>query len=207
MKYMPEKMVAASRYSAYVHTLPEELRRQLIFRMNELIQEEREFCDRGNYKHMSQIITALALYDVLMDKGFSEEETARIVTEEMWNALDAAPMKRLAEKRFFFPLMQKLIPLGFKFGSGAGWRYTWHKEKRKDIFRFDCNECIYAKIFGKRGLLNIGKAFCHADIINYNELPYIEFQRTGTLCRGDRRCDFVFIRHTEEDGWDRSKSV
>ena len=62
-------------------------------------------------------------------------------------------MKKLARRPFFLPLMKKIVPLGFKKGSGAGWRYTWHRDNPKDEFHFECNECLYAKILGKRGLL------------------------------------------------------
>ena len=42
----------------------------------------------------------------------------------------------------------------------------------KDEFHFECNECIYAKILGKRDLMKLGSMCCHADIINYGNLPF-----------------------------------
>jgi hypothetical protein len=60
--------------------------------------------------------------------------------------------------------MKKIVPFGFKKGSGFGWRYTWHQDDPKDEFRFECNECIYAKIPGKRNLIKLGTMCCHADI-------------------------------------------
>ena len=77
-KYKAEKMAAVSRYSAYFQTLPADLRRQVHDRINELVQAEKEFCDRGNYKHLSQILTSIALYEVLQKNGYSEEEAFRI---------------------------------------------------------------------------------------------------------------------------------
>ncbi len=32
------------------------------FRIRELIEEEKAYCDKGNYKHMAQILTSIALY-------------------------------------------------------------------------------------------------------------------------------------------------
>ena len=208
-QYTPEKLVAVSRYRNYFPTLPGNIRHDVYARMSMLLTEEKAYCDRGNYKHMAQILTSIALYEVLQNHGKSEAEAYKIVSEEMWKFLDPSGMQKLAKKSFFLPLMKRVVPFGFKKGSGVGWRYTWHKDGPKDEFRFECNECIYFKILGKRNLLKLGAMCCHADIINYGSLPYTDFIRTETLCRGGKQCDFRFVRHGTDagDGWQRSKSV
>ena len=127
----------------------------------------------------------------------------------MWKFLDPSGMRKLAKKSFFLPLMKKIVPFGFNKGSGAGWRYTWHRDDPKDEFRFECRECLYAKILRKRGLLKLGAMCCHADIINYGSLPYTDFIRTETLCQGGTVCDFRFVRQAADagDGWERTKSI
>ena len=208
-RYIPEKMVAISRYQNYFPGLPAEIRNDVYQRMGELIGEEKEYCDDGNYKHMSQILTSIALYEVLQKHGKSEAEAYRIVSEEMWKFLDPSMMQKLAKRNFFLPLMKRIVPFGFKKGSGYGWRYTWHKDDPENEFHFECNECIYEKILKKRGLLKLGSMCCHADIINYGSLPYTDFIRTKTLCNGGDLCDFRFVRHETDagDGWQRSKSI
>ena len=207
--YKPEALVNISRYQNYFPTLVPELQRNVFYRIEKLIEEEKEYCDKGNYKHMAQILTSIALYEALQQYGKSEEEAYRIVSEEMWKFLDPSGMQKLSKKSFFMPLMKKIVPLGFKKGSGFGWRYTWHKDDPKNIFHFECNECIYAKILGKRDLIKLGSMCCHADIINYGSLPYTDFIRTKTLCQGGDVCDFKFVRHTTDagDGWERTKSI
>ena len=208
-EYRPERLVAISRYQNYFPTLPEVIWEDVYRRMEALIEKEKEFCDKGNYKHMAQILTSIAMYEVLQQHGKTEEEAYRIVSEEMWKYLDPSGMQKMARKNFFLPLMKKIVPFGFKQGSGFGWRYTWHKDDPKDEFHFECNECIYAKILGRRGLIKLGAMCCHADIINYGDLPYTDFIRTKTLCQGGDVCDFRFVRHETEagDGWKRSKSI
>ena len=208
-QYIPEKLVAISRYQNYFPTLDASVQYDIYSRMNVLIEEEKEYCDKGNYKHMAQILTSIAVYEVLQNHGKTEEEAYKIVSEEMWKFLDPTGMQKLAKKSFFMPLMKKIVPFGFKKGSGVGWRYTWHKDDPKDKFHFECNECIYAKILGRRGLLKLGSMCCHADIINYGALPYTDFIRTKTLCQGGDVCDFLFVRHDTDagDGWERSKSI
>ncbi|MDO4538098.1 MAG: L-2-amino-thiazoline-4-carboxylic acid hydrolase [Coriobacteriales bacterium] len=207
--YVPAQMVAISRYQNYFPTLPKDVQEEVYARMDELLEEERAYCDKGNYEHMAQILTSIALYEVLQRRGASEEEAYRTVSEEMWAFLDPSAMQKLARRGFFLPLMKKVVPAGFKKKSGVGWRYTWHKDDPKDQFHFECNECIYAKILGPRGLMKLGAMCCHADIINYGSLPYTDFIRTQTLCQGGDHCDFLFVRHATDagDGWERTKSI
>ncbi len=207
--YTAERLVAISRYRNYFPTLPEDVRRDVYSRIEALILEEKRYCDQGNYSHMAQILTSIALYEVLQARGRTEAEAYRIVSEEMWIFLDPSPMQRLARRRFFLPLMKRLVPFGFKKGSGFGWRYTWHRDDPKREFHFECNACIYAEILGRRGLLKLGAMCCHADIINYGNLPYTDFIRTQTLCQGGDLCDFRFVRHDTDagDGWTRSRSI
>ncbi len=208
-KYIPKEMVAISRYQNYFPSLPEDIKNDVYARMDELLVEEKAYCDKGNYEHMAQILTSIALYEVLQKHGKTEEEAYKIVSEEMWAFLDPSGMQKLAKKSFFLPLMKKVVPFGFKHKSGIGWRYTWHKDDPKDQFHFECNECIYAKILGPRNLMKLGSMCCYADIINYSKLPYTDFIRTKTLCQGGDYCDFLFVRHKTDagDGWERSKSI
>ena len=207
--YTPEALVRVSRYQNYFPTLPENVKHDIYARMNVLISEEKEYCDKGNYKHMAQILTSIALYETLQRHGKSEEKAYKIVSEEMWKFLDPSGMQKLAGKSFFLPLMKKIVPFGFKKGSGTGWRYTWHRDDPKNEFHFECNECIYQKILKRRGLLKLGAMCCQADIINYGNLPYTDFIRTKTLCREGDLCDFRFVRHDTDagNGWERTKSV
>jgi len=208
-KYIPEKLAAISRYQNYFPTLDKGIQEEIYQRMSELIEEEKEYCDQGNYKHMAQILTSIAMYEVLQRHGKSEEEAYRIVSEEMWKFLDPSSMQKLARYSFFLPLMKKIVPFGFQKGSGSGWQYVWHNDDPEDRFSFECKQCIYAQILGKRKLLKLGSMCCHADIINYGNLPYTDFIRTKTLCQGGDCCDFLFVRHKEDAGktWQHTDSI
>ncbi|MCR4741390.1 MAG: L-2-amino-thiazoline-4-carboxylic acid hydrolase [Treponema sp.] len=209
-KYIPQEMVKISRYQNFFPTLSKDLQADIYSRMTELLEEEKYYCDKGNYEHMAQILTSIAMYECLQNHGKSEEEAYKIVSEEMWKFLNPSEMQKLSKKGFFMALMKKVVPLGFSKKSGIGWRYTWHNDTDpKDEFHFECNECIYAKILGKRNLMKLGSMCCHADIINYGELHYTDFIRTKTLCQGGDECDFYFVRHKTDagDGWERSKSI
>lgn len=209
-EYKPEKLIAVSRYRRFIPILPEDIKRDIYARMQELIEEEKKYCDHGNYKHMAQIFTSIALYQTLQRHGKSEEEAYRITSEEMWKALTPRSYQRLARLPFFLPMMKKILPFGFRHGSGTGWKYEWHiDEDPKDRFHFECRECVYRHIFEEQNLMKLGAMFCHSDVINFGQLAYTDFKRTKTLCQGGDCCDFDFIRHDTDagNGWERSKSV
>ncbi len=96
--YHPKKLVAISRYQNYFPTLPTDIQREVCDRIGELTEEERQFCDKGNYKHMAQILTSIALYEVLQKHGKTEEEAYKIVSEKMWKFLDPSGMQKLAKE-------------------------------------------------------------------------------------------------------------
>ena len=56
-QYEAKQLVAISRYQNYFPSLPAEIREDVYARISELIEEEKAYCDKGNYKHMAQILT------------------------------------------------------------------------------------------------------------------------------------------------------
>ena len=122
--YKPEALVNISRYQNYFPTLPKNIQQEIYQRMTEVLEEEKEYCDKGNYEHIAQIVTSVAIYEVLQKHGKSEEEAYKAVSEEMWKFLNPSGMQELAKKSFFLPLMKNIVPIGFRKKSGIGWRYT-----------------------------------------------------------------------------------
>ncbi len=207
-KYVSGKMIKQSRHIDYFHTLDENMQREILERIDELVLEEAEYCDKGNYKHLCNMLSLLAIYEVLQRHGTPEEEAFRIVGEEMFKFLQPSKEKfqKMSRKGWFWAVIKKIVPIGFKKGSGTGWRYTWFKDRPRNEFRFETNECIYAKILGKRGLSKLGPLFCQCDVLNYGELDSIDFRRTKTLCYGDEKCDFLFVKYPKGQEFERTKS-
>ena len=156
---------------------------------------------------MCNILSLLATYEVLQNHGKSEEESFNIVKDKMHKYIQPNKEKfqKLSKKKWFWFVIKRIVPLGFKKKSGYGWRYTWHDDIPKNEFRFGTNECIYAKIFKKRKLEKLGPLFCQCDVINYGELHNIDFKRNKTLCYGDNECNFIFIKY-DNDNFKRSEA-
>ncbi len=74
--YTPEALVAVSRYQTFFPTLPKDIQADVYARMDGLIEEEKAFCDKGNYKHMAQILTSIALYEILQRHNRNETEAS-----------------------------------------------------------------------------------------------------------------------------------
>ena len=206
--YEPLNMIMNGRYAVLYGKLTPSIHQEILARMAELIEEERDYEDKGNYGHFCNILPTIAIDEVLRRNGKSPEEAFELLSTHMWAALTPTTFQKLSRLPFFLPLMRKIIPLGFKYGSGAGWKYMWHPDDPKDCYHFETLECLYRYEFSKHGVLErFGPMFCRSDIINYGNLPYTDFIRTQTLCQGGDKCDFCFVRHRKGEVWERTKSI
>lgn len=209
-KYNGKAMAKSSRFIEYLKTMkPDELK-EVEDKVDVYISENKEYCDKGNRQHLCNIFTSMALYRTLVDYTISPKEAEDIVFNTMYEYMNTQKVKfqKLSKKNWFWSVIKKIVPLGFKMGSGYGWKYTWYtKGEPKNIFRFECNSCIYQQIFKKYGFERFGPKFCYNDIIVYGELARTDFIRTNTICREGEKCDFKFIRYKKGEKFIRSKSV
>ena len=206
--YKPLNMVMNSRYAVLYKKLDPEVQADVLQRMQSLIAEEGDYADSGNYKHLCNILPTIAIDETLQKRGTSSDEAFGLISSHMWAALTPGLFQKMSRLPFFLAAMRKIIPLGFKYGSGKGWKYVWHPEDPRGYYHFETLECLYHYEFAKRGLLErFGPMFCHSDIINYGNLHNIDFRRTRTLCRGGDLCDFCFVRHRKGEHWERTESV
>ena len=208
-EYKPLNMVMNGRYAVLFKKLTPEVQADVLSRMERLIAEETDYEDKGNYGHLCNILPTFAIDEALQKSGKSADEAFELISTHMWASLTPRSFQRLSKLPFFVPLMKKIVPFGFKHGSGRGWKYAWHLDEDPAlVFHFECLECLYKYEFGKRGLLErFGPMFCHSDVINYGNLHNIDFIRTQTLCQGGDCCDFCFVRHKKGEVWERSKSI
>ena len=64
-KYAPVKMIAQSRFSRFYETWDNKEKTKLIAKINQLIEEKSEYADSGNYGHLCNLLTSLAMVMVL----------------------------------------------------------------------------------------------------------------------------------------------
>lgn len=99
----PLRMINAGRYKTCFADLSPEMQADVLVRMERLIEENRQWYDRGNYGHLCNILPTLAIDEALQAVGKTPEESLEILSKYMWGALKPEGMQRLAEKRFFMP--------------------------------------------------------------------------------------------------------
>ena len=194
--YKADKLLKKSRFNNYLLTLNIKTIEKVIQRVDKLIKDNQEYCDDGNIKHLANIFTAIALYDVLQE-DLTKEESLDILRYEMCKKVEeeSQKIKKILKVPYSLKILGLLLPELFARGSGYGWEYRWHNDTRNNNYlQFECISCIYQQIFMKYNMQELGPLFCHADDINYGSLPGISFTREHTLCKDGRECDFLFIR-------------
>lgn len=210
-KYNGDNLIKKSRFQEYIPTLDKKTQNNITNRINELIEIEGIYCDKGNYEHLSNLFAALALYEEFIKEGNTKEDSISKVGDIMWEYVSrtsAPKMKKLGNLKIFIPFMKKFLPTMFSKGSGYGWKYTWHSDTdAKNEVSFECNECIYATILKKYNAIKLGGLFCHCDIINYGNLDYIDFVRTDTMCITGKPCNFKFVGYPRNEKFNRTNSI
>ena len=126
--YEPLPMIMNGRYAVLFGKLSEKEKEDTLARMATLIEEERYYEDKGNYGHFCNILPTIAIDEALRRNGKRLEEAFELISTHMWAALTPEAFRKMSRFRFFLPVMKKVIPLGFKYGSGKGWKYVWHKD-------------------------------------------------------------------------------
>lgn len=200
-KYKGESLVINSRFKDYYKMLNRRLQKNIVKRTDKLIQENVEYCDKGNYKHLSNIFTSIAIYENLQIQH-SREESFKILSHEMWTSVEknSKMFKKISRIPFILKIMGILLPYLFNKGSGYGWKYKWHNDiSDNNQLKFECTQCIYQQIFKKYHMKELGPMFCHADDINYGHLDNITFIRRHTLCKDGKNCDFLFTRKQSKE--------
>ena len=153
-EYTPLKMIRAGRYKVCFAALAPELQQEVLRRMETLITENAEWCDRGNYGHLCNILPTIAIDEALQAHGKTADEAFELISSHMWAALTPEMYIKLSRLPFFLSVMRKIIPLGFKYGSGKGWRYVWHPDDPKDRYHFETLESSTAISLRNTACLN-----------------------------------------------------
>lgn len=193
--FTAKSMMKDSRFSDYFKTCDEKKLKDIENRVEQLIRDEQEFCVPISRPHLCNLFSALALYQSDLTESIDTERSQEKIVSimEIYLIPRKRMFQRMAKMPGMFPLLRKLIPKMMMKGNGHGWDSV-ELDLGKNVCAFDTRQCIFATIFKKQGVPELGPCFCRIDDYLYSELPGIEFRRTGTVCRGDVCCDFRFVK-------------
>ena len=152
-------------------------------------------------KHLAQnILPGLALYQVLLAEG-NDRAAALAEVEQLLHAsaVRSGLRKTVAALKFLpepFRLLRPVVRAAMRFGfPAAGWETDWLEDSDQRI-AFNIQRCFYLDTLTTYGAPELTPLFCRMDDVVYEALPAsIRWERTGTLGRGNDRCDFCY-RHT-----------
>ena len=191
--YIPIKMISRSRFIKFYETWSEGEKEKIVERMNKLIAENPEYVDSNNYGHLCNLLTSIAMIQVLEDTGKTSEEAENAVANAMYDFIEPqiSSMKKLASLGCFVRFLKITMPLKFKKTLGYGWDVEFPKCPA-DTFSMTTHKCIYQQLFTKYGMPEMTARFCMVDDILYSDLPRAEFTYTQQIGTGGSVCDYSF---------------
>ena len=142
------------------------------------------------------LLPGLALYRALCDEGAGPQAALDEV-----DRLFAASLQRPAV-RAAVGLLERLpdpfavlrtgnrLAMRWVFPS-AGWSTEWLEDGEQAV-AYNIHACFYNRMLSAYGAPELAASFCRLDDLLYGSLPGIAWQRTQTIGRGDRCCDFRF---------------
>ena len=194
-KYIPRKMIPRSRFRDLYKEWDEEDRALLIDKMNVLLFENSQYTDSKNYGFLCNLLTSLAIVQVLESKGMPRKEAEQYTADAMYKFIEPQikSMKKLASNGWFVRFLKLTMPMKFRNTLGYGWDVEFPKCGR-DEFSMITHKCIFHQIFEKYGMPEMTAIFCKVDDILYSDLPRADFLYSQQIGNGGTMCDYKFRR-------------
>jgi hypothetical protein len=194
-KYIPRKMIPRSRSRDLYKEWDEEDRALLIDKMNVLLFENSQYTDSKNYGFLCNLLTSLAIVQVLESKGMPRKEAEQYTADAMYKFIEPQikSMKKLASNGWFVRFLKLTMPMKFRNTLGYGWDVEFPKCGR-DEFSMITHKCIFHQIFEKYGMPEMTAIFCKVDDILYSDLPRADFLYSQQIGNGGTMCDYTFRR-------------
>ena len=161
-------------------------------RLAALLEQYSSLSDGVRFHTENKIFPAAAIY-LTLKESIGQSEAYRVMENATFKTADAAAKKLSALLRL--PGMRSLFvkawdPLTRKmFGENSGFQNVFYPNKKGE-YRMDVVSCPYNRYFTELGCPELTKISCGADDHVYGDLPGLKFERTSTLGRGGKRCDF-----------------
>jgi hypothetical protein len=194
-RYIPRKMIPRSRFRDLYKEWDEEDRTLLIDKMNVLLFENSQYTDSKNYGFLCNLLTSLAIVQVLESKGMPRKEAEQYTADAMYKFIEPQikSMKKLASNGWFVRFLKLTMPMKFRNTLGYGWDVEFPKCGR-DEFSMITHKCIFHQIFEKYGMPEMTAIFCKVDDTLYSDLPRADFLYSQQIGNGGTMCDYTFRR-------------
>ena len=122
-------MIPRSRFRDLYKEWDEEDRALLIDKMNVLLFENSQYTDSKNYGFLCNLLTSLAIVQVLESKGMPRKEAEQYTADAMYKFIEPQikSMKKLASNGWFVRFLKLTMPMKFRNSKWAGGT-CWSRE-------------------------------------------------------------------------------
>ncbi len=190
--FTADNLIKSSRFVYLYNASDADFRQAVRQGVAEIIPQYPQLCHPTTHTLMANLFTSLAIHDYHLAHGLSEQQSLDIITRTMEAYMEPRrrAYHRLLRHRPIFRLACRFMPSLMSLTNGHGFQID--EVKVPGGMGFDCTLCPFATVTQARGHAALGPCFCHIDDYMYGSVPNVTFERGGTLCRGQERCDFRF---------------
>jgi len=194
--YKPLNMICNGRLVHLFEESDEQKKEYLVKRVDELANKYTEYRCKALYGYLCNLFTSIAVCEYNEANGMTREDSITQVRTYMEDFMRPSREKyqKLFAKKWIWPIARVLIPKMMCSANGKGFETKVVKGDKNEM-GFDTTKCIFTTILGELGRLDLACMYCGLDEFMYSNLPGITFVRKGTCSRGDKFCDFRFIRN------------
>ena len=192
MEYTPLNLIKDGRFRLLYENESDNIRNDIEQRLSRYI-EECPYKDDKNYGHLCNLLTVMAVYEALQNKGLSKDEAIEEIKKAMYTAVEPMRIKNVeeAKKEGYIEKIKAEHRQEMLDTYGAGWELEF-PECDADEFTYLVKKCIYNETFKRYSYPELGPLFCHVDEILNGDLEKIDFTYTGQLCVNSKPCDYRF---------------
>lgn len=178
-------------------------------RMVRLFQnlENGNWTQKQKKRQRTSILSNIALYQILVEKGISKEKAYDLVKE--YSFARAEQFHRILAALFRLPGFFCLFR--FFMRKGMAGDEIWISRIRRDTsreFSMDVQKCLWFDTCRHFGCGNLCEIFCLCDHIVFGNIKKLQFERSQTLGMKGEKCDFCFHskdRPSRHPGGSRAK--
>lgn len=161
--------------------------------LNELIKNTKNKSENQMKTLVQTILPRIALYKVLSEEDFSEENIYQYMRKYM--------IDKVAKNKHSSTAKMELVPGFYTIYSKIFlkiMRTTDLQESEqnegKNYYDITIKKCLWHTTCVENGCANLCRLFCDVDDVTYGGLKKIGFTRTKTLEYGGDCCDFHFYK-------------
>ena len=200
-RYIPEDMIRHSDFYEWYRSFDRETKEKIRRMVDSLIRENPScrlspLTGPGYFMMhwlMGDLYTSLSIYLVRREAGERSQDLLDRIDECLTRA--GKRMNRLMKRLMMLPgafsLARLVMPRAMTLANGHGFQVK-PVDYGKNGFGFDVTECPYCRLYAQYGAPEIGPVLCRFDDTLGGGMDNLDFIRTGTLCRGDEKCDFLY---------------